>query len=182
MTILRPKLTDAGKTLLLRLYTAGVPLHKIRDELAPLSPDGVPSSYQLGTIASNNHARRPEGFSYDRATARKSASPMALDAAQAVMAVRPIPMARNHTEAVMDGSRRMLVRDVASHFAPIPYTAEEIRKYAANNRIPVDGDAFGAVNAWRVLAGLPPFCLGRGIGYARLPAPHIGVSYGGESR
>ena len=181
MTIPRPKLTDAGKTLLLRLYTAGVPLSKIRAELAPLSPDGVPSSYKLGTIASNNGARRPPDFSYDRGASRRSAIPLALDAAREAMAVRPIPKPRNHTEAVTDVSRRMLVRDVAAHFAAIPYTAEEIRKYAAIHRIPVDGDALSAVNEWRVRAGLPTFCLGRGIGYARLPAPHIGVSYAGVS-
>ena len=175
------KLTDDGKALLLRLYSEGVPLHKIRDQLAPISPHGTPSNYQLGTIASNNGARRPPDFSYDRGASRRSAIPLALDAAQAAMAVRPIPKPRNHTEAVTDSSRRMLVRDVAAHFAPIPYTDEEIHKYAANNRIPVDGDAFSAVNDWRVLAGLPPFCLGRGIGYARLPAPHIGVSYAGGS-
>ena len=177
----RPKLTDAGKALLLRLYSDGVPLSKIRSELAPISPDGTPSNYQLGTIASNNNARRPADFSYDRGNARRSAIPLALDAAREAMAVRPIPKPRNHTEAVTDVSRRMLARDVVAHFAAIPYTAEEIHKYAANNRIPVDGDAFSAVNAWRASAGLPPFCLGRGIGYARLPAPHIGVSYDGGS-
>ena len=176
----RPKLTDDGKTLLLRLYSEGVPLHKIRAELEPISPHGVPSSYNLGTIASNNGARRPPDFSYDRGASRRSAIPLALDAAHEAMAVRPIPMARNRTEAVIDVSRRMLVRDVAAHFAAIPYTAEEIRKYAANNRIPVDGDAFSAVNAWRLQIGLPPFCLGNGAGYAHLPAPHIGISYGGD--
>ena len=182
MTPHRPKLTDAGKALLLRLYAEGVPLHKIRTELAPISPDGVPSSYKLGTIASNGNARRPADFSYDRCAARKSAIPLALDAARDALAVRPIPQARSRTEAVTDASRRMLARDVAAHFSPIPYTAEEIRKYAATHRIPVDGDAFSAVNAWRERAGLPPFCLGRGIGYAHLPAPHIGSSYAGESR
>lgn len=176
------KLTAAGKALLLRLYSDGVPLQKIREQLAPISPDGVPSSYKLGTIASNNNARRPPDFSYDRGASRRSAIPLALDAAHEAMAVRPIPKPRNNTEAVTDVSRRMLVRDMAAHFSPIPYTAEEIRKYAATHRIPVAGDAFSAVNEWRASAGLPPFCLGRGIGYARLPAPHIGVSYAGGSR
>ena len=181
MTPHRPKLTADGKALLLRLYTDGVPLSKIRDQLAPISPDGVPSSYKLGTIASNSNARRPAGFCYDRGAARKSAIPLALDAARDALAVRPIPQARSRTEAVTDASRRMLARDVAAHFSPIPYTAEEIRKYAASNRITVDGDAMNAVNAWRASAGLPPFCLGSGIGYAHLPAPHIGSSYAGKS-
>lgn len=174
----RPKLTDAGTALLLRLYTEGVPLHKIRNELAPISPNGVPSNINLGTIASNHNVRRPPDFSYDRGAARNSAVPLALDAVPDAMAVRPIPKARNRTEAVTDSSRRMLVRDIAAHFSPIPYTADEIRTYAANNRITHTDDAMSAVNAWRARIGLPPFRLGNGLGYARLPAPHIGNAGG----
>lgn len=177
----RPKLTDDARVLLLRLYSEGVPLPKIRDQLEPISPDGIPSNYQLGIIASNHHARRPPDFVYDREAARKSAIPLALDAAHGAMVVRPIPKARSNTEAVIDSSRRMLVHQVAAHFSPIPYTAEEIRKYAAIHRIPYTDDAFSAVNAYRVNCGLPPFRLGNGVGYARLPEPHVGNSYAGKS-
>ena len=170
----KPALTDEGKALFLRLYAEGVPLHQIRVELSPISPDGIPNNVGLGTIASNAGIRRPADFSYDRGQARRTAAQLVLDAPQERITILPLPQPKTRTEAVTAVSRLIEAQHIAAHYAPVPYTMADLAEYADRQRIAITGNILEAVNAWRTKNFLPPFTLRIGVNWPRLPAPHIG--------
>lgn len=181
----RPQLPSELLPRFLALYAEGAPMAEIVAILEEAAPGRIPSAYRLGSIAHNKRVKRPEGFVYDRGSARRQAPPLVLRGPLVPAGIVPVTVHSDRTERLTALSTRELRRQIIDHFAPVSVSEADVRQWAQQVRVFVfeDGERIAdppiaalleVVNARRAAEGLPPFRIATRAHWEPLPRFTVG--------